>query len=121
MSTKNNSAKRGLISSSINIMRPVNCIMGSLTVIIGLLNTRTGIPLNILLINIILGVLTYFFAAGSGVVSGCSQAKKKLKRAGMNVNLVVQDMSYSSWILNLGNLHLVIIKFVKQKTILDLN
>jgi len=68
MSTKNNSAKRGLISASINIMRPINCIMGSLTVIIGLLNTRTGVPLDILLINIILGVLTYFFAAGSGMI-----------------------------------------------------
>ena len=68
MSTKNNSAKRGLISASINIMRPVNCIMGSLTVIIGLLNTRTGIPLNILLINIILGVLTYFAVAASGMI-----------------------------------------------------
>jgi len=42
--------------------------MGSLTVIIGLLNTRTGIPLNILLINIILGVVTYFFVAGSGMI-----------------------------------------------------
>ena len=68
MSTKNNSTKRGLISASINIMRPVNCIMGSLTVIIGLLNTRTGIPLNILLINIILGVLTYFAVAASGMI-----------------------------------------------------
>lgn len=50
------------------IMRPVNCLMGSLTVIIGLLNTRIGIPLNILLINIILGVITYFFVAGSGMI-----------------------------------------------------
>ena len=40
------------------ILRPVNCLMGSLTVIIGLLNTRIGIPSNILLINIILGVIT---------------------------------------------------------------
>ena len=50
------------------ILRPVNCLMGSLTVIIGLLNTRIGIPSNILLINIILGVITYFFVAGSGMV-----------------------------------------------------
>lgn len=50
------------------IMRPVNCLMGSLTVIIGLLNTRIGIPLNLLLINIILGVITYFFVAGSGMI-----------------------------------------------------
>ena len=68
MSTKNNSEKRGLIAASINIIRPVNCIMGSLTVIIGLLNTRTGIPLNILLINLILGVLTYFAVAASGMI-----------------------------------------------------
>ena len=68
MSSKNNSEKRGLISASINIMRPINCIMGSLTVIIGLLNTRTGIPLDILLINLILGVLTYFFVAASGMI-----------------------------------------------------
>lgn len=68
MSTKNNSAKRGLISASFNIMRPVNCIMGSLTVIIGLLNTRTGIPLDILLINLILGIVTYYFLASSGMI-----------------------------------------------------
>ena len=68
MSSKNNSEKRGLISASINIIRPINCIMGSLTVIIGLLNTRTGIPLDILLINLILGVLTYFFVAASGMI-----------------------------------------------------
>ena len=60
--------KKGFILGSIIIIRPVNCIMGSLTVIIGLLNTRTGIPFDILLINIILGVLTYFFIAGSGMI-----------------------------------------------------
>jgi geranylgeranylglycerol-phosphate geranylgeranyltransferase len=42
--------------------------MGSLTVIIGLLNTRMGVPFDILLINISLGVLTYFFLAGSGMI-----------------------------------------------------
>jgi len=42
--------------------------MGSLTVIIGLLNTRIGVPFDILLINISLGVLTYFFLAGSGMI-----------------------------------------------------
>jgi geranylgeranylglycerol-phosphate geranylgeranyltransferase len=68
MSTKNNSTERGLISASINIMRPVNCIMGSLTVIIGLLNTRTGIPIDILLINLIWGVLTYILIAASGMI-----------------------------------------------------
>ena len=49
-------------------MRPVNCLMGALTVIIGLLNTRTGIPFSLLLINIILGMVTYFFIAGSGMI-----------------------------------------------------
>ncbi len=68
MSTKNISEKRGLISASINIIRPINCIMGSLTIIIGLLNTRTGVPFNILLLNIFLGVLTYFFVAASGMI-----------------------------------------------------
>ena len=63
-----NKSKKSFILGSINIMRPVNCLMGSLTVIIGLLNTRTGIPFDILLINIILGVLTYYFIAGSGMI-----------------------------------------------------
>ncbi|TFG03251.1 MAG: hypothetical protein EU540_00095, partial [Promethearchaeota archaeon] len=60
--------KKSFLAGSIIIMRPVNCLMGSLTVIIGLLNTHTGIPFDILLINIILGVLTYFFIAGSGMI-----------------------------------------------------
>jgi len=42
--------------------------MGSLTVIIGILNTRTGIPINILLINLVLGIITYYFIAGSGMI-----------------------------------------------------
>lgn len=50
------------------ILRPVNDIMGSLTVIIGILNTRGGILFETLLLNIILGALTYFFMAGSGMV-----------------------------------------------------
>ncbi len=53
---------------TIEILRPINCLMGSLTVIIGLLNTRMGVPFDILLINISLGVLTYFFLAGSGMI-----------------------------------------------------
>ncbi|TFG08155.1 MAG: hypothetical protein EU539_03190 [Promethearchaeota archaeon] len=68
METENTSNERGFISASINIMRPVNCIMGSLTVIIGLLNTRTSVPFNILVINLILGVLTYFAIAASGMI-----------------------------------------------------
>ncbi|MFX0040500.1 MAG: geranylgeranylglycerol-phosphate geranylgeranyltransferase [Promethearchaeota archaeon] len=50
------------------ILRPINDIMGSLTVIIGILNTKTGIDPIILIMNIILGVITYFFIAGSGMV-----------------------------------------------------
>jgi len=50
------------------IIRPVNDIMGSLTVIIGIFNTRSGIDPLILVFNLILGVLTYFFIAGSGMV-----------------------------------------------------
>lgn len=50
------------------ILRPINDLMGSLTVIIGILNTRAGIDPFILILNIFLGVLTYFFIAGSGMV-----------------------------------------------------
>lgn len=53
---------------TIEIMRPHNDLMGSLTVIIGFLNTRTAMTIGNLLINIILGVVTYFFIAGSGMV-----------------------------------------------------
>ena len=42
--------------------------MGSLTVIIGILNTRIGINLITLISNLILGILTYFFIAASGMV-----------------------------------------------------
>jgi len=42
--------------------------MGSLTIIIGLLNTKIGIPFEQLVINLIFGVITYFFLAGSGMV-----------------------------------------------------
>ncbi|MFX1389184.1 MAG: geranylgeranylglycerol-phosphate geranylgeranyltransferase [Promethearchaeota archaeon] len=52
----------------LEILRPINDLMGSLTVIIGILNTRTGVYWFNLIINIILGVLTYFFIAGSGMV-----------------------------------------------------
>ncbi|MFW9970507.1 MAG: geranylgeranylglycerol-phosphate geranylgeranyltransferase [Candidatus Odinarchaeota archaeon] len=53
---------------TIEILRPINDIMGSLTVIIGILNTRAGIDPLRLIFNIILGILTYFFLAGSGNV-----------------------------------------------------
>jgi len=53
---------------AIEIIRPVNCMMGALTVIIGLLNTREGIPLDKFFINIILGVFIYIFIAASGMV-----------------------------------------------------
>ena len=53
---------------SIEILRPINGLMGGLTVIIGILNTRIGIPLLTLIFNIIFGVLTYFFISGSSMV-----------------------------------------------------
>ncbi len=56
------------IKDIIEILRPINDIMGSLTVIIGILNTRTNILACLVIINIILGVITYFFVAGSGMV-----------------------------------------------------
>lgn len=56
------------IKDAIEILRPINCLMGSLTIIIGLLNTRTGISTIQLISNIILGVITYFFISGSGMV-----------------------------------------------------
>ncbi len=37
------------LKDAVEIIRPINCVMGSLTVIIGILNTRTGVPLNIFL------------------------------------------------------------------------
>ncbi|MHA2288910.1 MAG: geranylgeranylglycerol-phosphate geranylgeranyltransferase [Promethearchaeota archaeon] len=54
------------IKDAIDIARPVNCLMGALTVIIGLLNTRFGVPLNNLIINLILGAITYIFIAAAG-------------------------------------------------------
>jgi geranylgeranylglycerol-phosphate geranylgeranyltransferase len=53
---------------SVEILRPLNDIMGSLTVIIGILNTRSLIAFETILINIFIGILTYFFIAGAGMV-----------------------------------------------------
>jgi len=41
--------------------------MGSLTVVIGILNTRLAVSSERLIINLVLGVITYFFLAGSGM------------------------------------------------------
>ncbi len=51
---------------AIEITRHINCLMGALTVVIGLLNTRSNVPLDKLTINIVLGVFTYIFLAASG-------------------------------------------------------
>ena len=51
---------------AIKITRPINCLMGALTVVIGLLNTRSDVAFDKLIINIILGVFTYFFLAAAG-------------------------------------------------------
>ena len=56
------------LKDTIEIMRPINDIIGSLTVIIGILNTRNSSPLTYLPLNLILGILTYFFLAGSGMI-----------------------------------------------------
>lgn len=56
------------LKDTLEIARPINCVMGALSVIIGLLNTRIDIPVEILVINIILGVFTYIFIAASGMV-----------------------------------------------------
>ncbi|KKN49230.1 hypothetical protein LCGC14_0644890 [marine sediment metagenome] len=56
------------VKAAIEILRPINALMGGLTVIIGILNTRVGISLDRLILNIILGVITYFFLAGSSMI-----------------------------------------------------
>jgi geranylgeranylglycerol-phosphate geranylgeranyltransferase len=56
------------VKDAFEILRPLNCLMGSLTVLIGILNTRVGIETFSLIITILLGLLTYFFIAGSGNV-----------------------------------------------------
>lgn len=53
---------------TVEILRPINDLMGTLTVIIGILNTRTGIAPEIIVFNIVMGMITYFFIAGSGMV-----------------------------------------------------
>lgn len=52
----------------VEIMRPINDVMGSLTVIIGVLNTRANINTPVLWTNLILGVLTYIFISGAGMI-----------------------------------------------------
>ena len=54
------------VKDAFEILRPLNCLMGSLTVLIGILNTRVGIDGSSIVINLILGLFTYFFIAGSG-------------------------------------------------------
>jgi geranylgeranylglycerol-phosphate geranylgeranyltransferase len=56
------------LKDAFEILRPLNCLMGSLTVLIGILNTRVGVELATLIINLVFGFFTYFFIAGSGNV-----------------------------------------------------
>lgn len=56
------------VKAAFEILRPVNALMGCLTVIIGILNTRVGISFDRLILNIILGVITYFFLAGDSMI-----------------------------------------------------
>ncbi len=53
---------------ALEICRPINDIMGSLTVVIGILNTRTGVHPNLFIINIILGMITYFFIGAASMI-----------------------------------------------------
>ncbi|MFX0076248.1 MAG: geranylgeranylglycerol-phosphate geranylgeranyltransferase [Candidatus Hermodarchaeota archaeon] len=53
---------------AIEIARPINCLMGALSVIIGLLNTRLDVSFERLVINIVLGLLTYVMIAASGMI-----------------------------------------------------
>jgi len=53
---------------ALEICRPINDIMGGLTVVIGILNTRTGVTPNLFIINIILGMITYFFLAAASMI-----------------------------------------------------
>ncbi len=50
------------------ILKPKKCIKGSLMVIIGILNTRSGIGIGRLTSNFTLGVLTYLFLIVSGMI-----------------------------------------------------
>ncbi|MEJ2277812.1 MAG: UbiA family prenyltransferase [Candidatus Lokiarchaeota archaeon] len=112
------------------IMRPINCLMGGLTVIIGILNTRQGIPFGNLLINIILGVITYYFIAASGMIindyydfkSGIDQINRPerpiprgsvtIKQAKflfiITVSIGILTSIINSLILNLGFLNILI-------------
>ena len=56
------------VKDAIEILRPINALMGCLTVIIGILNTRVGISSDRLILNIILGAVTFFIIAGSSMV-----------------------------------------------------
>ncbi|MBY9005558.1 MAG: geranylgeranylglycerol-phosphate geranylgeranyltransferase [Candidatus Lokiarchaeota archaeon] len=56
------------LKAAIEITRPINDVIGCLTVIIGLLNTRRSIPTIDLILNLILGAITYFLIASSGMI-----------------------------------------------------
>ena len=54
--------------AALEILRPINALMGCLTVLIGILNTRVAISFERLILNIILGCITYFFLSGSSMI-----------------------------------------------------
>ncbi|MBN1217221.1 MAG: UbiA family prenyltransferase [Candidatus Lokiarchaeota archaeon] len=56
------------IKAALEINRPINDLIGCLTVIIGLMNTKKGVPFIDLITNLILGSITYFLIAGSGMI-----------------------------------------------------
>ena len=53
---------------ALEICRPINDIMGGLTVVIGILNTAPGATPFQIVINIILGMITYFFIAAASMI-----------------------------------------------------
>ncbi len=56
------------INAGIGIMRPVNGLMGCLTIIVGILNTRTDTASFVLTANIALACLMYFLIVSSAMI-----------------------------------------------------
>jgi geranylgeranylglycerol-phosphate geranylgeranyltransferase len=117
--------------AAIEVIRPINCLMGSLTVIIGVLNTRTGVPLLDLILNLIIGVITYILIAGSGMVINDiydieidrinrperpiprgDLTLKEAKYLYLGIMLIGILLSvFHSWLMNLGFINIVVAAF----------
>ncbi|MBD3197219.1 MAG: hypothetical protein GF317_19350 [Candidatus Lokiarchaeota archaeon] len=119
------------IKDAIEITRPINCLMGGLTVIIGVLNTRTGVSLTNLILNLILGVITYILIAGSGMVINdiydieidkVNRPERPIPRGDISLKqakylfafLVILGVLLSlihSWVLNLDYINVIVAAF----------